>query len=136
MKELKRNIALMLTLCMVLTSIVPAYADEITAPEEPVMQQEISDIEISEIITDSEPEEAASEEISYEDETILENIEQATPANADYIEQDETPEDTDMDAFEEATPANAKYTDEKFIRETVVDGIIITLTADPEVFPG
>ena len=34
-----------------------------------------------------------------------------------------------------ATPVNAEYTDEKFIRETVVDGIKITLTADPGVFP-
>ena len=135
MKKMKRNIALMLTLCMVLTNIVPAYADEVTAHEEPVIQQEVSDIEISEIITDFETNEAASDGVSYKDETILENVEEATPANANYIEQDETPEDTDMDAFEEATPANAKYTDEKFIRETVVDGIKITLTADLGVFP-
>ena len=135
MKELKRNIALMLTVCMVLTNIVPAYADEVTAPEEPVMQQEISDIEISEIINGAETDEAASDEASYEDETILENIEKATPANADSIESDGVSDNQDIDIFEEATPANATYTDEIFIREAVVDGIKITLTADPGVFP-
>lgn len=135
MKGFKRKLALVLTVCMVLNTVIPAYADEIAAPEEPVMQQEVSDIEVSEIINDSEPEETASDGISYEDETILEDIEQATPANADYIETEEEEDDTDADVLEEATPANAEYTDEKFIRETVVDGIKITLIADVGVFP-
>ena len=88
MKKMKRNIALMLTLCMVLTNIVPAYADEVTAHEEPVIQQEVSGIEISEIIPDFETNEAASDGGSYKDETILENIEEATPANELYYKID------------------------------------------------
>ena len=102
MKKLKRNIALILTLCMVLTSIVPAYADEVTAPEEPVVQQEVSDIEVSEIINNAETDDAASDEISYANEEILENIEKATPANAYYIETEEAQDEPDTDAFEEA----------------------------------
>ena len=100
MKEIKIRLALVLIACMVLNTVIPAWAGEIVELEEPVVQQEIT-----------------------------------TPANADYIELDGVSDNQDTDAFEEATPANAECTDETFIRETFVDGIKITLTADPGVFP-
>lgn len=33
MKDLKRKLAVLLTLCLVLTGTVPAYAEEMTVPE-------------------------------------------------------------------------------------------------------
>ena len=109
MKRIKRKIAFYLTLCMLFTCAIPAYAEEITVPEA---------AEIPGIAEETSPAEA---------EYIA-----AKPFDAEYEATEKNPEDN---AIEKATPSDAKKNEEVFIRETVVDGIKITLTADPGVFP-
>ena len=109
MKRLKRKIAFYLTLCMLFTCAIPAYAEEITVPEA---------VEIPGIAEETSPAEA---------EYVA-----AKPFDAEYEATEKDPEDN---AIEKATPSDAKKNEEVFIRETVVDGIKITLTADPGVFP-
>ncbi|MDO4809791.1 MAG: InlB B-repeat-containing protein [Eubacteriales bacterium] len=109
MKTLKRKIAFYLTLCMLFTCATPAYAEEMTVPEA---------AEIPGIAEEMSPAEA---------EYVA-----AKPFDAEYEATEKNPEDN---AIEKATPSDAKKNEEVFIRETVVDGIKITLTADPGVFP-
>ena len=135
MKRLKKMTALMLTLCLVLTGAVPVYAEEVEVPEQTEDTFAAEEAELSDVEKDTESETTTPDTNICEDEEVPENIREASPANADYIELEEISIDQDIELFEEASLANAKYTDEVFTREAVVDGITITLTADVGVFP-
>ena len=92
MREIKRKLALLLTVCMVLNMVVPANGEEAAVSEEIAAQQEmtIEDVEIT-------------------------DYEEASPAYAAY-------DDSDAEEVSEASSDGAEYADKVFIRETVVDG--------------
>ena len=111
MKDFKRRLAIVLAACMVLTNVMPAFAEE--TAEIPAVGNEI----VQEEITETELDVATPEEALYEDAEIEnDDIEEITPSDGD---------------IEEASPSEAYA----FIREAVVDGVRITLTADAGVFP-
>lgn len=104
MKELKRRLAIILAACMVLTNVMPAFAEEEITP---VIQEEINSDSSVSCASESEIiEEATQEEALYEDIEIENDIEESSPSE-DYA----------------------------FIRETIVDGVKIRITADEGVFP-
>lgn len=104
MREIKKKLAIVLALCLVITNVSPAFAAEALSP----------DVGGPEVVNEVAPDEVTSED-----------IEPASPAEAAYSDLDE----------EETTSSDAEYSDGLFIREATVDGITITLTADPGVFP-
>lgn len=120
MKKIKRKLTLILTVCIIFNTVIPAYADGTV---------------VSEINYNSEPEETSTDEFGNENEVFFERIEIATPSNADHIESDEAPAVEDIDVIGEVIPKNDEYAEERFIREIVVDGIKISLMAEPGVFP-
>lgn len=113
MKEIKTKLALILAACMVLNTVIPAYADGITAPEEIAAQQEML------------TEDASPNESDYDNLLIEDDLPEASLNDAVY-----DGNGIRALAFEEASPS-----DSVMIRSMNVDGITITLTAEPGVFP-
>lgn len=81
MKELKRRLAIILAAYMVLTNVMPAFAEEEITP---VIQEEITDDSSVSCASESEIiEEATQEEALYEDIEIENDIEESSPSE-DY----------------------------------------------------
>ena len=77
MKEFKRRLAIVLAACMVLTNVMPAFAEEEITP---VIQEEITCDSSVSCASESEIEEATQEEALYEDIEIENDIEEASPS--------------------------------------------------------
>ena len=106
MTSIKTKLALLLAVCLMITSIFPVYAVEAPETEQPAVQEEITETgtaqqEKTQVQEQSDPEEATPDKAVYE---------------------------------KEASSSEAEGT-ELLTWEKEVDGIIITLTADPGVFP-
>ena len=116
MKNAKRKLAVILALCLVMQTVIPAYAET----EDTTAQTEAVAVV---------PEAEAPEEV-FEAKEVLEVI-----PEAEVVLPEAVYEEAAMLGIDRATPSSAKREGEILIREITVDGIKITLTADPGVFP-
>ena len=124
MKDIKKRLAILLALSMILSCTMPAYADmELPVVEESVSQNTESQLpeEVSEAVKE------ISEEIN-NDEPVTE---QTSPSETNSPEIETEPEKVDT---ESASPSDAQD-NENLVLEETVNGIRITLTADKGVFP-
>ena len=84
MKGFKRKLAIVLAACMVLTTVLPAFAEEETgvpATVNEAAEEQISEsVVIPEIETPKQEDEATPEEALYEDSEIENDIEEASPS--------------------------------------------------------
>ena len=138
MNELKKKLAILLAVCMIMTNVLPVFAEPVYEPlttEDQYTETKETELTIAEESSeDFEYEQATPPNASY-NELCIDEQEEAGLADDEYTGLTEFEDNPDELIPEEATPANARYTDEIFIREAVVDGMTITLTADPGVFP-
>ena len=111
MKSLKRKLAAILAISMIITNVIPAFAEPVSEMVKTENQQ------TEEVQTESELESEYKE---------------ATPSEAGYADAEEMEKEPEEIILEEATPSNAEYA---AVFKTVVDGVRITVSADAGVFP-